>query len=93
MRVRKVPYLGICLGMQLAVIEFARHMAGLEQTNSTEFDHDTPQPVVALITEWMGKDGQLQKRDGSGFGGTMRWARNHVRSRPIPGTLIFMVRL
>ncbi len=72
-RENKVPYLGICLGMQLAVIEFARHMAGLEQANSTEFDHDTPQPVVALITEWMGKDGQLQKRDvDSDLGGTMR---------------------
>lgn len=72
-RENKIPYLGICLGMQLAVIEFARHMAGFNQANSTEFDHDTPQPVVALITEWMGKDGQLQKRDsGSDLGGTMR---------------------
>ncbi len=72
-RENKKPYLGICLGMQLAVIEFARHVAGLTQANSTEFDHDTPQPVVALITEWMGKDGQLQQRDvDSDLGGTMR---------------------
>lgn len=72
-RENKIPYLGICLGMQLAVIEFARHVAGLPQANSTEFDDKTAQPVVALITEWMGKDGNLQKRDeGSDLGGTMR---------------------
>ncbi len=52
-----VPYLGICLGMQLAVIEYARHMAGLEGANSTEFDPDTKHPVVALITEWQNRDG------------------------------------
>jgi len=72
-RENRVPYLGICLGMQLAVIEFARHCAGLEQANSTEFDPDTPHPVVALITEWMGADGKLERRDArSDLGGTMR---------------------
>lgn len=72
-REHKVPYLGICLGMQLAVVEFARHVAGLTQANSTEFDATGKQPVVALITEWRGKDGALQKRDeDSDLGGTMR---------------------
>ena len=72
-RENKVPYLGICLGMQLAVIEFARHVAGLAQANSTEFDEKAAQPVVALITEWMGKDGAVEKRDeDSDLGGTMR---------------------
>ena len=52
-----IPYLGICLGMQLAVIEFARNVAGLASAHSTEFDPDTPHPVVALITEWQGRDG------------------------------------
>jgi CTP synthase len=72
-RENKIPYLGICLGMQLAVIEYARHVAGLPLANSTEFDAGATQPVVALISEWMGKDGALQKRDeGSDLGGTMR---------------------
>ncbi len=72
-RENKVPYLGICLGMQLAVIEYARHVAGLTAANSTEFEPNGTQPVVALITEWMGKDGALQKRDEeSDLGGTMR---------------------
>lgn len=72
-RENKVPYLGICLGMQLAVIEYARHVAGLTEANSTEFEPNGTQPVVALITEWMGKDGALQKRDEeSDLGGTMR---------------------
>ncbi len=72
-RENKIPYLGICLGMQLAVIEYARHVAGLPLANSTEFDTNATQPVVALISEWMGKDGALQKRDeGSDLGGTMR---------------------
>ncbi|TMG82066.1 MAG: CTP synthetase, partial [Betaproteobacteria bacterium] len=51
-RENQIPYLGICLGMQLAVIEYARHKAGLANANSTEFDPDTPHPVVALVTEW-----------------------------------------
>ncbi len=72
-RENKIPYLGICLGMQLAVIEYARHVAGVPLANSTEFDTNATQPVVALISEWMGKDGALQKRDeGSDLGGTMR---------------------
>ena len=57
-----IPYLGICLGMQLAVIEYARHMAGLADANSTEFDPDTPHPVVALITEWQNRDGSIERR-------------------------------
>ena len=68
-----VPYLGICLGMQLAVIEFARHVAGLGGANSTEFDPSAPHPVVALITEWMDREGKVEKRDNSSdLGGTMR---------------------
>ncbi|MFA4969711.1 MAG: CTP synthase [Sulfuritalea sp.] len=72
-RENKVPYLGICLGMQLATIEFARHVAGFEGANSTEFDADTPHPVVALITEWQDREGRVEKRDASSnLGGTMR---------------------
>src|SRR4029079_3992512 len=55
-----IPYLGICLGMQLAVIEHARHRASLANANSTEFDSDTPHPVVALITEWQNRDGSIE---------------------------------
>jgi CTP synthase len=72
-RENKVPYLGICLGMQLATIEFARHVAGLEGANSTEFNPETPHPVVALITEWMDREGKVEKRSAdSNLGGTMR---------------------
>ncbi|MDH4294094.1 MAG: gamma-glutamyl-gamma-aminobutyrate hydrolase family protein, partial [Betaproteobacteria bacterium] len=68
-----VPYLGICLGMQLAVIEYARNLAGLAGAHSTEFDPDTPHPVVALITEWQDRDGRIERRDArSDLGGTMR---------------------
>jgi len=68
-----VPYLGICLGMQLAVIEYARHLAGLAGAHSTEFDAETPHPVVALITEWQDRDGKVERRDAtSDLGGTMR---------------------
>ena len=68
-----IPYLGICLGMQVATIEVARHLAGLEGANSTEFDPDTQHPVIALIDEWQDRDGTLQKRDAtSDLGGTMR---------------------
>jgi CTP synthase len=68
-----IPYLGICLGMQLAVIEYARHEAQLADANSTEFDSRTPHPVVALITEWQNRDGTVEKRDAaSDLGGTMR---------------------
>jgi CTP synthase len=68
-----LPYLGICLGMQVATIEVARHLAGLDGANSTEFDPDTPHPVIALIDEWQDRDGTIQKRDAkSDLGGTMR---------------------
>jgi CTP synthase len=81
-----VPYLGICLGMQLAVIEYARHKAGLANANSTEFDPATPNPVVALITEWQNRDGSIEKRtEKSDLGGTMR-----LGAQPcdiVPGTL------
>ncbi len=71
-----VPYLGICLGMQLAVIEYARHMAGFAGANSTEFDADSPHPVVALITEWQDRDGSIEKRSES-----FRSRRHHAPGR------------
>jgi len=72
-RENKVPYLGICLGMQVATIEFARNVAGLTGANSTEFDPDGQAPVIALITEWKDADGSIKKRDqNSDMGGTMR---------------------
>ncbi|MCG7997545.1 MAG: CTP synthase [Candidatus Thiodiazotropha taylori] len=72
-REKRIPYLGICLGMQVAVIEFARHVAGLEGAHSTEFDRSTPNPVIGLIVEWLNADGQLEKRnENSDLGGTMR---------------------
>jgi CTP synthase len=72
-RESKVPYLGICLGMQVATIEYARHVAGLKDANSTEFEADTPHPVIALITEWKDADGSIQQRTASSdLGGTMR---------------------
>ncbi|MHB8346819.1 MAG: CTP synthase [Acidiferrobacterales bacterium] len=72
-RTQGIPFLGICLGMQVAVIEFARHMAGLERAHSTEFDRGTPHPVIALITEWKRADGAVETRSGeSELGGTMR---------------------
>jgi len=68
-----VPYLGICLGMQVAVIEYARHVARLEGAHSTEFDPTTPYPVIALITEWMNADGSVEQRGKNAeLGGTMR---------------------
>ncbi len=72
-RENRIPYLGICLGMQVAVIEFARHVAQLQGAHSSEFSSTTPHPVIALITEWQGADGSIEKRDaGSDLGGTMR---------------------
>ncbi len=72
-RERNIPYLGICLGMQVAVIDFARNVAGLEGAHSTEFLPDTPHPVIGLITEWQDAEGQLETRtQDSDLGGTMR---------------------
>jgi CTP synthase (UTP-ammonia lyase) len=72
-REHKIPYLGICLGMQLAVIEYARNVVGLLGANSTEFEPDAPHPVIALITEWQDRDGKIERRDEkSDLGGTMR---------------------
>ncbi|TVP80565.1 CTP synthase [Thioalkalivibrio sp.] len=72
-REQGIPYLGICLGMQVAVIEFARDVAGLEGAHSTEFVPDTPHPVIALITEWQDREGRIERRDAdSDLGGTMR---------------------
>ena len=72
-RENNIPYLGICLGLQVAVIEFARHVAGLAAANSTEFNQGTPHPVVALITEWMNAEGKTERRTlESDLGGTMR---------------------
>jgi CTP synthase len=72
-RENKKPYLGICLGMQLAVIEYARNVANLKDANSTEFNPDTPHPLVGLITEWQDADGKVEVRsEDSDLGGTMR---------------------
>jgi CTP synthase len=72
-RENKVPYLGICLGLQVAIIEYARHVAGLQNANSTEFDSNTPYPVIALVMEWQGRDGTIEKRQpDEDMGGTMR---------------------
>ncbi|MDF1677197.1 MAG: CTP synthase [Legionellaceae bacterium] len=72
-RENKRPFLGICLGMQVAVIDFARHVAGLKDANSSEFNKNTPYPVVGLITEWLDEEGQVNLRDeSSDLGGTMR---------------------
>lgn len=85
-REHKVPYLGICLGMQVALIEFARHVAGLENANSTEFDPDTNNPVIALITEWQNRSGQVEQRsEKSDLGGTMRLGAQTCSIEP--GTL------
>jgi len=89
-RESRIPYLGICLGMQLAVIEFARHKAGLEGANSTEFDPATPHPVIALITEWMNADGRVERRDErSDLGGTMRLGAQPADV--VPGTLVHRI--
>ncbi|MDB5853021.1 MAG: pyrG [Herminiimonas sp.] len=81
-----IPYLGICLGMQVALIEYARHVAGLQHANSTEFDPETEHPVVALITEWQNHDGKVERRDAnSDLGGTMRLGAQTCAVKP--GTL------
>ena len=85
-REQKLPYLGICLGMQVATIEVARHLAGLKDANSTEFEPDTPHPVIALIDEWQDRDGSIQKRsEKSDLGGTMRLGAQSSDVKP--GTL------
>ncbi len=79
-RVNGIPYLGICLGMQLAVIEFARHVAGLEDAHSTEFNAKSPHPVIAMITEWTTSKGTTEKRKaGDDLGGTMRLGGQECR--------------
>jgi CTP synthase len=81
-----IPYLGICLGMQVAVIEFARNVAGLEDAQSTEFRANTPHPVIGLITEWQDQTGSLERRDeNSDLGGTMRLGGQLCKLKP--GTL------
>jgi len=82
-REHKIPYLGICLGMQVAVIEFARHCAGLADAHSTEFNPNTTHPVIALITEWKAADGAVHRRDeASEKGGTMRLGGQQCRLAP-----------
>ncbi|MDO9372070.1 MAG: CTP synthase [Gammaproteobacteria bacterium] len=82
-RIRGIPYLGICLGMQVAVIEFARNQAGLAAAHSTEFNPQTPHPVIALITEWQTSDGGVEKRSAeSDLGGTMRLGAQPCRLAP-----------
>jgi CTP synthase len=89
-REHKLPYLGICLGMQVATIEYARHKAGLADANSTEFDPATPHPVIALIDEWQDRDGSIQKRDAnSDLGGTMRLGSQSSDVKP--GTLAHQI--
>ncbi|GAW85853.1 CTP synthase [Bathymodiolus platifrons methanotrophic gill symbiont] len=82
-RENKIPYLGICLGMQSAVIEFARNVAGLEGAHSTEFLPNSPHPVIGLITEWQDHEGQTETRDeNSDLGGTMRLGAQKCRIQP-----------
>ncbi len=89
-REHKVPYLGICLGMQVATIEYARHVAGLTNANSTEFEPDGPNPVIALIEEWQDRDGSIQKRSASSdLGGTMRLGAQSSDVKP--GTLAHQI--
>jgi CTP synthase len=81
-----IPYLGICLGLQVAVVEFARNVAGLEGAHSTEITRDTPHPVIALITEWMDSGGTVERRnENSDMGGTMRLGAQECHL--VPGTL------
>jgi CTP synthase len=84
-RINQIPYLGICLGMQVAVIEFARNVLGLEKAHSTEFNPKTPDPVIALISEWLDQDGSVETRDETGdLGGTMRLGAQTCKL--VPGT-------
>jgi len=82
-RENNVPYLGICLGMQVAVIEFLRNVVGLKDAHSSELQPDTPHPVIALITEWLDEDGKVEKRtEESDLGGTMRLGSQNARLVP-----------
>ena len=84
-RINQIPYLGICLGMQVAVIEFARNVLGLKQAHSTEFNPKTPDPVIALISEWLDLDGSVETRDETtDLGGTMRLGAQTCKL--VPGT-------
>ncbi|MCK4709755.1 MAG: CTP synthase, partial [Gammaproteobacteria bacterium] len=85
-RENKIPYLGICLGMQVAVIEFARNVLGLTQAHSTEFNPKTPEPVIGLITEWKNQDGSVETRDEeTDLGGSMRLGGQTCKL--VPGTV------
>lgn len=78
-----IPYLGICLGMQIAIIEYARHKANLKNANSTEFDPETPYPVIALVSEWVEESGHVETRKtGDDLGGTMRLGGQSCRLKP-----------
>jgi CTP synthase len=82
-RENKIPFLGICLGMQIAIIEYARHKLNLKEANSTEFNPATPDPVIALVTEWKTLSGELKKHaDSSDLGGTMRLGAQLCHLRP-----------
>ncbi|HUW50162.1 MAG TPA: CTP synthase [Sulfuricella sp.] len=82
-REKRIPYLGICLGMQLAVIEFARDKVGMKEAHSTEFEPDTSYPIVALISEWRASDGKVEMRDAnSDMGGTMRLGGQECQLKP-----------
>ena len=89
-RERKIPYLGICLGMQVAVIEYARNVLKLSGANSSEFDNKTSHPVIGLISEWMDSKGEIEKRDeNSDLGGTMRLGSQecHLSSNSLTSSL------
>ncbi|MEY3251119.1 MAG: synthetase [Pseudomonadota bacterium] len=89
-REHRIPYLGICLGMQVATIEYARHVAGFAGANSTEFEPDCAHPVIALIEEWKDRDGSIQKRSASSdLGGTMRLGAQSSDVKP--GTLAHQI--
>ncbi len=84
-RTNNVPYLGICLGMQVAVIEYARNVLGLSKAHSSEFNPKTPDPVIALVTEWLDREGSIEKRDeNTDLGGTMRLGAQTCKL--VPGT-------
>jgi CTP synthase len=85
-RTHKIPYLGICLGMQVAVIEFARNVLGLTNAHSSEFNPKTPDPVIALISEWLDRGGSIEQRDeNTDLGGTMRLGAQTCKL--VPGTV------